>query len=106
MFHAIAGNAIFVSDAFNEKYPDDRIELLKRISPPTMDVAYPVDLFVRKPAQIWNMPIERPFGNWTVLAVFNYIDKYGQRPATAEVQHQADRRQRPAPRPRQRVHRL
>ena len=61
---------------FNEKYPDDRIELLKRISPPTMDVAYPVDLFVRKPAQIWNMPVERPFGNWSVLAVFNYIDKY------------------------------
>jgi hypothetical protein len=76
MFHAIAGNAIFLSDALNEKYPDDRIELLKRISPPTMDVAYPVDLFVRKPAQIWNMPIERPFGNWSVLAVFNYIDKY------------------------------
>jgi len=76
MFHAIAGNAIFVSEAFNEKYPDDRIELLKRISPPTMDVAYPVDLFVRKPAQIWNMPVERPFGAWSILAVFNYIDKY------------------------------
>jgi hypothetical protein len=76
MFHAIAGNAIFLSDALNEKYPDDRIELLKRISPPTMDVAYPVDLFVRKPAQIWNMPVERPFGNWSVLAVFNYISKY------------------------------
>jgi hypothetical protein len=56
----------------NEKYPDDRIELLKRISPPTMDVAYPVDLFVRKPAQIWNMPVERPFGRWSVVAVFNY----------------------------------
>ena len=76
MFHAIAGNAIFLSDALNEKYPDDRIELLKRISPPTMDVAYPVDMFVRKPAQIWNMPVERPFGNWAVLAVFNYINKY------------------------------
>ena len=76
MFHAIAGNAIFLSDALNEKYPDDRIELLKRISPPTMDVAYPVDLLVRKPAQIWNMPVERPFGSWSILAVFNYIDKY------------------------------
>src|ERR1039458_2317952 len=76
MFHAIAGNAIFLSDALNEKYPDDRIELLKRISPPTMDVAYPVDMIVRKPAQIWNKPVERPFGNWTVLAVFNYINKY------------------------------
>jgi hypothetical protein len=65
-----------LSDALNEKYPDDRIELLKRISPPTMDVAYPVDLLVRKPAQIWNMPVERPFGSWSILAVFNYIDKY------------------------------
>jgi hypothetical protein len=71
-FHAIAANVLFVSEAFNEKYPEDRIELLKRISPPTMDVAYPVDLFVRKPAQIWNMPVERPFGKWSILAVFNY----------------------------------
>ena len=45
-FQAMAGNTIFVSEAFDEKYPDDRIELLKRISPPTMDVSYPVDLFV------------------------------------------------------------
>jgi hypothetical protein len=71
-FHAIACNVLFVSEAFNEKYPDDRIELLKRISPPTMDVAYPVDLFVHKPAQIWNMPVERPFLKSSVLAVFNY----------------------------------
>ena len=75
-FHAIAGNAIFLSDALNEKYPDDRIELLKRISPPTMDVAYPVDMFVRKPAQVWNMPVERPFGKWSVVSVFNYINRY------------------------------
>jgi hypothetical protein len=71
-FHAIACNVLFVSEAFNEKYPDDRVELLKRISPPTMDVSYPVDLFVHKPAQIWNMPVERPFGKWCVLSVFNY----------------------------------
>jgi len=73
-FHAIAGSTLFVSEAFDVKYPADRIELLKRISPPTMDTAYPVDLFVRKPAQIWNMPVARPFGNWNVLAIFNYTD--------------------------------
>jgi hypothetical protein len=77
-FHAIAGNTLFVSESFNEKYPEDRLELLKRISPPTMDVSYPVDLFVRKPARIWNMPIERPFGKWCVLAVFNYTSKTSQ----------------------------
>src|ERR1017187_1739990 len=71
-FHAIAGNTLFVSEAFNVPYPPDRIELLKRISPPNPDVAYPVDLFVRRPARIWNMPVERPFGKWSVLAVFNY----------------------------------
>ena len=74
-FHAIAGNTLFVSEAFNVPYPPDRIELLKRISPPTMDVAYPVDLFVRKPAHIWNMPVERPFGKWSVLAVFNFTGR-------------------------------
>jgi len=74
-FHAIAGNTLFISEAFNVPYPADRIELLKRISPPTMDVAYPVDLFVQKPARIWNMPVERPFGKWSVLAVFNYTGK-------------------------------
>jgi hypothetical protein len=71
-FHAIAGNTLFVSEAFNVPYPADRIELLKRISPPTPDVAYPVDLFVRRPARIWNMPVERPFGKWSIVAVFNY----------------------------------
>jgi len=74
-FHAIAGNTLFISEAFNAPYPADRIELLKRISPPTMDVAYPVDLFVQKPARIWNMPVERPFGKWSVLAVFNFTGK-------------------------------
>jgi len=77
-FHAIAGNTLFVSEAFNVPYPPDRIELLKRISPPTMDVSYPVDLFVRRPAQVWNMPVERPFGKWSILAVFNYTKKTGQ----------------------------
>jgi len=74
-FHALAGNTLFVSEAFNVPYPPDRIELLKRICPPTMDVAYPVDLFVRRPAQIWNMPVERPFGKWCVLAVFDWIGR-------------------------------
>jgi len=73
-FHAIAGSTLFVSEAFDEKYPADRIELLKRISPPTMDTSYPVDLFARKPAQVWNMPVTRPWGKWCVLAIFNFTD--------------------------------
>jgi hypothetical protein len=74
-FHAFAGSTLFLEEALNEEYPADRIELLKRISPPTPDVSYPVDLFDRKPAQVWNMPVERPFGKWNVLAVFNFTGK-------------------------------
>jgi hypothetical protein len=74
-FHAIAGSTLFLEEAFNEEYPADRIELLKRISPPTPDVSYPVDLFVRKPAQVWNMPVERFFGKWNIVSVFNYTSK-------------------------------
>ena len=55
-FHAMVGNTLFISEAFNVPYPADRIELLKRISPPTMDVSYPVDLFVRRPARIFAPP--------------------------------------------------
>jgi hypothetical protein len=73
-FHAIAGSTLFVSEAFDVPYPADRIELLKRISPPTMDTAYPVDLFVRKPAQVWNMPVARRWGNWNIVAIFNFTD--------------------------------
>jgi hypothetical protein len=77
VFHAIAGSTLFISEAFDVAYPDDRIELMKRISPPTMDVAYPVDLFTRKPAHVWNMPVERPFGQWNILTVFNFTGKPG-----------------------------
>ena len=77
-FRAISGSTLLLSEALDEKYPENRIELLKRISPVTMDVSYPVDLFVRKPARVWNMPVERPFGKWCILGVFNYTNKTGQ----------------------------
>jgi hypothetical protein len=77
-FRAISGSTLLLSEALNEKYPENRIELLKRISPVTMDVSYPVDLFVRKPARVWNLPVERLFGKWCILGVFNYTNKTSQ----------------------------
>ena len=71
-YRAFAGSTTLPSEKFNVDYPPERLELLKRISPVTMDVSYPVDLFERIPASTWNMPIRRPFGQWNVVAVFNY----------------------------------
>jgi hypothetical protein len=90
-FRAISGSTLLLSEALDEKYPDNRIELLKRISPPTMDVSYPVDLFVRRPARIWNMPVERPFGKWSILAVFNYTNKTSQEAYSFSTQIDAAR---------------
>jgi hypothetical protein len=56
-----------------------------------MDVSYPVDLFVRRPARVWNMPVERPFGKWNVLAVFNYTGA-GSRPFTTSLDAAKDLR--------------
>ena len=115
-FHAFAGSTLFLEEAFNEEYPADRIELLKRISPPTPDVSYPVDLFVRKPAQIWNMPVERPFGKWNVLRRFQlhlqnasgglHLHHAQQSRADCQVHRHPGCGQGPAPRSEQRVHRL
>ena len=91
-FHAFAGSTLFISEAFDVPYPDDRIELMKRISPPTMDVAYPVDLFTRKPAQVWNMPVERPFGHWNLLAIFNFTGKVGRNTFEAHLNAEKDLR--------------
>ena len=91
-FHAIAGNTLFVSEAFDVPYPADRIELLKRISPPTMDVSYPVDLFVRKPAHVWNMPVERPFGKWNVAGGLQFHRQGGPRQFTATLDAAKDLR--------------
>jgi len=60
-----------------------------------MDVSYPVDLFERKPARVWNMPVERPFGKWNVLAVFNYTGK-GDRKFTTSLDAAKDLRLDPA----------
>jgi hypothetical protein len=51
-YKSIATNCMRLSEAFNMPYPEEPIELLKRVSPPTADVAYPLDLFVGKPAVV------------------------------------------------------
>jgi hypothetical protein len=91
-FHAMAGNTLFLSEALDTLYPADRVELLKRIAPPTPDVSYPVDLFVRRPAQVWNMPVERPFGKWNILAVFNYTSRGGPKTFSTRLDAEKDLR--------------
>lgn len=90
-FRALTSSTLLISEAFDEVYPADRIELMKRICPTTMDAAYPVDLFVRNPPRIWNMSVERPFGKWCILGVFNYTNKTSQEAYNFSVKLDAKR---------------
>jgi len=77
MFHAIAGNAIFVSEAFNEKYPrrpDRTVETESARRPWTWPIRWICSS--RKAGPIWNMPARADIWQLAILAVFNYIDRY------------------------------
>jgi hypothetical protein len=71
-FCALAGNLVHLGEPLSdEEIPEDRLEILRRVSPTTRDVAQAVDVFENSPARLWNMPIRRTFGEWNVVGVFN-----------------------------------
>jgi len=74
-FCSIASNLSWVGEPFVEYengMPEDRLDIIRRVAPTTADTAIPVDMFENNPARLWNMPINRPFGSWNVVALFNY----------------------------------
>lgn len=77
-FCALAGNVMMVGEPFtDETIPEDRLDIIRRVAPSTRDVGKAVDVFDHNPARLWNMPIERSFGKWNVVGLFN-VD-YGQK---------------------------
>lgn len=85
-FCAISGNLVHLGEPLtDQETPEDRLEIIRRVSPTTHDVATAVDVFDHCPARLWNMPISRPFGKWNVVGLFN-VD-YGKKgePITQEI---------------------
>lgn len=57
-----------------DRLPDldpGRIEILKKILPSCDDAARPVDLFDANRRTVFAFKIQRTFGAWTVVGVFN-----------------------------------
>ncbi|MHC4538485.1 MAG: ankyrin repeat domain-containing protein [Planctomycetota bacterium] len=81
-FNSLAGGRMWFSEPFieyGEPFPPDRLEIVKRVTPITNDVSRAIDLFEHCPAHLWSMSIERPFGKWQVVGLFNFdFDKSGQ----------------------------
>ena len=63
------GNTMSGDKLYN--LPDYKIDLLKKIFPSTPEQAIPVKLYDHDPQNVFICHIEKPFGKWDVLAIFN-----------------------------------
>jgi len=85
-FCSLSGNLVHLGEPFiDEELPPDRLDIIKRVSPTTMDVSQAVDVFEHNPARLWNMPIVRDFGRWHVVGLFNVDDDQQGQPITQTI---------------------
>lgn len=61
----ISGDRVYALDA-------ERLSILKRVMPAYGKAARPMDLFETDSAELFVLPIDMPFGKWTVAACFNW----------------------------------
>ena len=71
---ALSGGIVTCADEFSSLNPA-RAELLAKLFPLTGKSATPIDLYLNRFPQIWNMPVEASFDSWNVLGVFNWRDQ-------------------------------
>ncbi len=70
---SLPGQMMFAGDKLAE-LPPERMKLLQQTLP-VCDV-HPMDLYpIFDFAPIWDLKVERPFGNYDVVALFNYDDR-------------------------------
>jgi hypothetical protein len=67
---AFSGGNLFSGDRLTQLEPP-KLEILKKITPSLGQAAVPVDLFEHEMQYAFAMKVERPFAEWTLLAVFN-----------------------------------
>ncbi|WP_424681261.1 TIM-barrel domain-containing protein [Frateuria sp. YIM B11624] len=67
---AMSGGNLFSGDRLTQLDPS-KLEILKKITPSLGEAAVPVDLFDHDMQYAFAMTVERPFGHWTLFAVFN-----------------------------------
>ncbi|MBT3290084.1 MAG: hypothetical protein HN380_22260 [Victivallales bacterium] len=73
-FCAIAGNRIAVAEPFteyDEPIPEDRLEIIRRVAPALAETARAVDVFEHCPARLWDIRVNREFGSWHIVGLFN-----------------------------------
>ncbi|MDP6115954.1 MAG: hypothetical protein QGG53_29165 [Planctomycetota bacterium] len=85
-FCSISGNLVHLGEPLvDEDIPEDRIEIIRRVSPVTADVSKAVDVFEHNPARLWNLPVRRSFGRWNIAGFFNLNYKQHGKAITEEI---------------------
>jgi len=85
-FCSIAGNLVHLGEPLaDQDTPEDRLDIIRKVTPTTADVSRAVDVFEHNPARLWNMPVKRPFGQWNVVGLFNFDYKRHGKAITREI---------------------
>jgi hypothetical protein len=70
---ALTGGVVKIGDRFTALAPNE-IAALQKVLPVLDRPARPVDLFREEDPSIWVLPVKTPFGEWTIVGVFNWDD--------------------------------
>ncbi|MCX7014127.1 MAG: hypothetical protein NTW86_16525, partial [Candidatus Sumerlaeota bacterium] len=90
-FCSIAGNFVQMAEPLaDEQIPPDRLDMIRRVAPTTPDTSTAVDVFEHNPAQLWNLPIHRPFGDWNIVGLFNFDYDQKGTPLTQTIDLEKD----------------
>lgn len=87
-FCAVAGNKVALAEPFveyDEPFPQDRLEIARRVAPALGETARAVDVFEHCPARLWDIPVERELGAWHIVGLFNTDHDRSGKPFTYEV---------------------
>ena len=68
---ALSGGTTISGDRLVDLDPE-RLEILRKVYPSYGVAARPIDLFEADKPEIFELPIKTKFGEWSVLALFNY----------------------------------
>jgi hypothetical protein len=71
---ALSGSLIMLGDSLPE-LPDERIEILKKVLPRYSGKGRPLRLFEESYPPIWHLPVDKPFGRWDVVGLYNWYEE-------------------------------
>lgn len=67
----LSGGCVFVGDSL-AALSQKKISIIKKIAPSYGRAARPMDLLEKPKPQLWVLDVERPFGKWHVVGLFNW----------------------------------